>query len=29
VQASSASYWNYNTAPDQDRPVISVENSDW
>ena len=29
VQASSAAYWNYNTAPDQDRPIICVENSDW
>ena len=29
VQASSAAYWNYNTVPDQGRPVISVENSDW
>ena len=29
VQASSAAYWNYNTAPDQDRPIISIENSDW
>jgi LysR family hydrogen peroxide-inducible transcriptional activator len=29
VQASSAAYWNYNTVPDQGRPIISVENSDW
>jgi LysR family transcriptional regulator, hydrogen peroxide-inducible genes activator len=29
VQASSTAYWNYNTVPDPDRPIISVENSDW
>jgi len=29
IQASSAAYWNYNTAREHERPTISVENSDW
>jgi LysR family transcriptional regulator, hydrogen peroxide-inducible genes activator len=29
IQASSAAYWNYNTARDQGTPGMLVENSDW
>lgn len=29
VQASSTAYWNYNTVRESDRPIISIENSEW